>query len=285
VTIAPTTFRPLLAELSSPAPAPLATPAVASGAILDPGHQAPGSYTGVRAAVRAPSWLVLGESYNRGWQAKCDGRSLGGPKVIDGFANGWPLNHSCRSLSISFAPQSTVDAGYLAGGVACAILLLVLIVRRPDHPDHPDRARLRIHAPPAPTNDGRTPWSPRAAAGAGIAAAALFGFLFGLRAGVVVGPAFALILWRGIGTVTVLKGAGALLIVVIPLLYLIFPGQNQGGWDVDYAPEHLGAHWVAVAAFALLALALARDLSTATGLRRGGRARRPDPGAPPAGPP
>jgi hypothetical protein len=141
----------------------------------------------------------------------------------------------------------------------------------------PDRATFGNHTTPPPLNDGRTPWSPGAAAGAGIVAAAAFGFLFGLRAGVVVGPAFALILWRGIDTRTLLKGAGALLIVVIPLLYLIFPGQNQGGWDVDYAPEHLGAHWVAVAAFALLALALARDLSTAMGLRLGARARRPSP--------
>jgi hypothetical protein len=262
------TLRPLLAELSSRAPVPQATTAAATGAIPDAGRQTPGSYTGIRATVSAPSWLVLGESYNRGWRAQCDGRSLGPPHAIDGFANGWLLDRSCRTASITFAPQRTVDAGYLAGGAACAVLLLILVLRRPRRPSQ---------TPPnsSPLDNHKNRWTPAKAAAAGLAAALLFGFLFGLRAGAVIGPAFALILWRGVATKTLIKTAGALLVVVVPLLYLLFPGQNQGGWDVDYAAEHLGAHWVAVGAFALLALALARDLSTATGLRRGARAPAP----------
>jgi hypothetical protein len=63
-------------------------------------------------------------------------------------------------------------------------------------------------------------------------------------------------------------GAGALLAVVVPLLYVVFPGDDRGGYDTRYAIEHLGAHWVAVVAFVLFALALARTLSVTVGPRR-----------------
>ena len=70
--------------------------------------------------------------------------------------------------------------------------------------------------------------------------------------------------------------AGALLGLVVPALYVLFEGDDRGGYSTTYAADHLGAHWVAVGAVALLLFALARSLSTARG-RRGGRA--PAPGA------
>jgi hypothetical protein len=103
----------------------------------------------------------------------------------------------------------------------------------------------------------------------------VFGFVFALRAGAVIGPAAALILWRGVPVRRLILAAGALLVIAVPALYLLFPGTNQGGYDMGYTIQHLGAHWVAVGAFALLVLALIRDLSTARGPRRDGRAQRP----------
>ncbi|MGH2857993.1 MAG: hypothetical protein ACRDMJ_10975, partial [Solirubrobacteraceae bacterium] len=64
----------------------------------------------------------------------------------------------------------------------------------------------------------------------------------------------------GVRVRSLLGAAGLLLVVVVPVLYLLFPGIDQGGYDFGYASQHLGAHWVAVGAFALLVLALARDL-------------------------
>ena len=104
----------------------------------------------------------------------------------------------------------------------------------------------------------------RRAALAGLAAGAVLGFVFALRAGVVIAPAVALLLWRGVGPRTLLLAAGGLLGAVVPLLYLLFPGTDHGGYDTEYAVEHLGAHWVAVAAVVLLGLALWRTLSTAS---------------------
>ena len=77
-------------------------------------------------------------------------------------------------------------------------------------------------------------------------------------------------LWRGIGARALTAAAGALLLVVVPVLYLLFPGNDHGGFDTKYATEHLGAHFVAVAAYVLLATAVWR-VSTAT--RRSGTPR------------
>ncbi len=265
IVIAPSVFRPLLVQLRSPAPRPLAHVALAEGGdILDSGHQGRGSYTGVRVRVQAPSWLVLGESYSPGWRAVCDGRPLGPPSVIDAFANGWRVTPGCHAVSLSFGPQSYVTVGYVLGALACAVLALVLVLSRPRTTPAPPPAPLPAAAPPKR-------WSAPQAAAIGAVSAAVFGFLFGLRAGVVIGPAFALILWRGVPTGRLIVFAGVLLVLVVPLLYVLFPGQDQGGYDNRFAIRHLGAHWVAAGAFALLVLALARDLSTA--IRRARRDR------------
>ena len=73
--------------------------------MLDPGTTSAARHDGVRVALTAPAWLVLGESYNRGWRAACDGRDLGAPQVVDGFANGWRAPRGCRDVDFAFAPQ------------------------------------------------------------------------------------------------------------------------------------------------------------------------------------
>ena len=83
-----------------------------------------------------------------------------------------------------------------------------------------------------------------------------------------------MILWRGVSTRTLILAAGALLTIVVPALYLLFPADDRGGYNTEYASEHLGAHWVAVAAIVLLAIALWRTLKTAS-RRRGAPAPAP----------
>jgi hypothetical protein len=183
--------------------------------------------------------------------------------VIDAFANGWRVGPGCTEVAITFGPQSLVDDGYLAGALACFVLALVLLAGARSMlatRASADTARTAAELPkeaPAP------PWSPRRTLVAGAVAALVFGFLFGLRAGAVIGPAYALILWRGLSTRRLILAAGALLVIVVPLLYLLFPGDDQGGYDTGYPSQHLAAHWVTVGAFALLALALWRTLSWA----------------------
>jgi hypothetical protein len=95
----------------------------------------------------------------------------------------------------------------------------------------------------------------------GVGAALLGGFVFALRAGVVIGPAVALILWRGVGARTLGLAAGGLLGVVVPILYLAVPAQDKGGYNTNAPLEHIAAHWVGVAAIVLLIVALYRTLA------------------------
>jgi hypothetical protein len=206
---------------------------------------------------------VLGESYNRGWQASCDGRSLGAPQVIDAFANGWRVGPRCRSASITFRPQRYVELGFVLGALGCFALVLVLLLglARGRYRRGPDPGAADF-PPPPPVRE----LSGRRALAAGALAGVGLGFVFALRAGVVLGPAVALILWRGVPTRTLLAAAGSLLVGAVPLVYLAFPGHDQGGYDTGFPNQHLAAHWLTVAAITLLGLVLAREL-------RGARAR------------
>jgi hypothetical protein len=218
-----------------------------------------GSYDGVRVQVSTPSWLVLGESYNRGWRAECDGTSLGAPRVVDGYANGWRMKPGCRDVSLSFGPQKAVWWGYAIGALACLVLLGILLLRRPRGEPEPIR-------PPIEVDDRAWRLPLRRALLAGFAAALVFGFAFALRAGVVIGPVVALVLWRGMSPRAMLMTAGALLAIVVPAIYLIFPANDHGGYDTAYPVERLGAHWVTVGAVVLLVFAL---ISTASRASRG----------------
>jgi hypothetical protein len=249
VLIEPRVVRPLVVQLRSPAPGGSPAP-LPAGLVTSSGDQSGGSYTGVRVQVTRPAWLVLGESYDAGWQASCNGHSLGPPRVIDAFANGWPVEPGCRSVSIVFGPQKLMTAGLLAGGLASAILLVVLACTRPG---------AAIEAVADPPRPRLAAWPRRPALAAGLVAAAVFGVLCGLRAGAVVGPVTFVILWRGVPNRRVILAAGGLLLLV-PVLYVLFPGVNQGGYDIGYPSQHLGAHWVTVGGLALLALALLREL-------------------------
>lgn len=79
-------------------------------------------------------WLVLGQSYSRGWKAWCSGdagveHELGPPVQIDGYANGWPITGStCRSARFEFAPQQYANVGYWISGLSAAALMLMALL-------------------------------------------------------------------------------------------------------------------------------------------------------------
>ncbi|QEC49566.1 DUF3367 domain-containing protein [Baekduia soli] len=265
-------------RLDSPAPDPLARAAVLGGGrVLDPGREDHGGRTGVRVDVRGPSFLVLGQSFDRGWRATCDGRDLGEPRAMDGFANAWPVERGCTRVAFAYRPQRLADAGYAISGVTCAVLLLLLAVaawrRRRRRRGMPGAAAGAAPEPLAPPAAPRA-WSPVAACAIALPVAAAVGVGFGLRAGVVAAPLLALVLWRGIGDRVLGLVAGALLVVVVPAIYAgvsLFGGEELlGGNSTRYAADRLAAHWVGVGAFVLLALVLWRALAAARRGRRDG---------------
>jgi hypothetical protein len=88
--------------------------------------------TRIEARVRdaqEPFWLVLGQSFNRGWHAEVGGRDLGEPQLIDGLANGWRVDPQQRSFRVTFtwAPQRWVWVGIAVSALtllACLVLAL-----------------------------------------------------------------------------------------------------------------------------------------------------------------
>lgn len=223
------------------------------------------------AAVRAsgPSWLVFGQSFAEGWRARCDGRDLGRPVPLQGYANAWRLDApGCRDLDVTYGPQRLVRLALLLSLVAAPLLLGVLLagsLRRRERPSY------RPLEGVGRTVDAPAPWPLRRALAAGALLGALTGFLLALRAGVVIGPLVALVLWRGIGDRVLLTLSAVLLVVAVPLAYLLADPTDHGGYDTAYATQHIAAHWLAVGGLVLLAFVLGRQLSTARG--RAARAR------------
>lgn len=86
--------------------------------------------------ARDPFWLVLGQSYNEGWRATADGRDLGTPELVDGYANAWfirPQGAGPITVELAWAPQATVDVALrvsLVGGIACLVIVAVGLRRR-----------------------------------------------------------------------------------------------------------------------------------------------------------
>ena len=160
----------------------------AAGASSIPGATGAARATACASRSSGPSWLVLGESYDAGWRARCDGRSLGRPVALQGYANGWPVQRGCRDVSFAFAPNRALLAGDAISLVACLALLALLVLRRPRG----------AGASLAPLPDApRGAWPLRRALAAGVAAGLVLGFVFALRAGAVLGPLTFLVLWRG----------------------------------------------------------------------------------------
>jgi arabinofuranan 3-O-arabinosyltransferase len=261
-------LRADLLRLRSRAPLPLPPPP-APGRVLDPGDDGRGKRDGVRVALTAPAWLVLGESFNRGWRGECDGDDLGEPEPVDGFANGWRAPRDCRDVSFSFAPQRTMNAGFVLSAIVCAALLVLLAlgaVRRHGRGRPTGAADTAIDQNFVLERNSALPWSWALAIGA---AAGLAGaFVFALRAGVAIGPAVALLLWRGVGPAALAVTAGALTAVVLPAIYLLFPPDDAGGFNSEFAADLTGAHWVAVAVWVLFAVAVAVALTVSTARRR-----------------
>ena len=174
---------------------------------------------------------------------------------------GWPVDAGCRVADLWFAPDRVVRLGYLVSAPVLLALVLLLLLRRPP---------ARRHAPPAelPETDPVAPHAggPRRRSSALLAGAAL-GFVFAARSAPVIALATFLVLWRGVGVRALIASAAALLLLVVPLLTLVVPVRNPGGYNFELAQERIAVHWVAVAAVVLLVLALARTLSTARGRR------------------
>ena len=248
------TFAPGLVRLRSPAPETVPAPA-APGRVLDPGTEGRNARTGVRLDVEQPAWLVLGQSYSDAWRARCDGRDLGAPAPVDGYAMGWRVPAGCREAEMAFAPDRIVRAGYCSRCRACSRCWRCSCCAARAG----GRAAAGRTCPSPPPARSRS----RRAALLALLAGAILGFAFAARAAPLIALGTFVILWRGIGVRALVAAAGALLVVAVPVLTLLIEPENRGGFNPEYAQDRIAVHWVAVAAIVLLVLALARVLGAA----------------------
>ncbi|MCU1356550.1 MAG: coagulation factor 5/8 type domain protein [Acidimicrobiales bacterium] len=79
------------------------------------------------SGAKQPFWLVLGQSHNLGWHATADGKDLGPPTLVDGYANGWMVPAGSHiDVHLEWTPQRVVW-GMIVASVAAVLLALFLI--------------------------------------------------------------------------------------------------------------------------------------------------------------
>ena len=245
---------------------------------------------GTLSAQSRPSWLVLNQSFSRGWRASVDGHDLGAPVLLDGGFTAWRLGATPNgaTVSITWAPQSTVDLALLLSllGLVAVAVLIVIGGRRSRRREDPEL-------------DARTPalswpWRERATPSLVLAAVATIASM------VIAGPAIALLLvpllalawWRPSLRVLLALGPAAMLALVG--LYVV-DRQRKYGWPHNIQwPTHFGlANTLAWVALALLVVdvaayghggpaALAGDTTDASGAPGTGSGDAPPPAPAPA---
>ena len=233
--------------------------------MVDPGDGDGSARDGVRVELAGPARLVLAESFNEGWRATCDGRDLGEPEVADGFANGWDVPADCRDVEFAFAPQRAVDVGLraLGRGVPAAARC-----SSSSGGAAPSARASALRASRATTGLRPRPLAAAAALALPLAAAVALRVRAARGRGRVP-AAHAAPLARGVARPPARRRPARCCSWSCPLSISLFPPDDLGGHNSSYAGELLGAHWVAVAAFVLLALSLWRMLRPPPGRRRG----------------
>ncbi|MGQ0830308.1 MAG: hypothetical protein ACT4OV_01385, partial [Microthrixaceae bacterium] len=121
-----------------------------------------------------PFWLVLGQSSSSGWKASTAEGSLGGRRLVDGYANGWlvtPTSAGTMSISLTWGPQRLLPVGIVVSSVALLACLVILWRGRGRSHERLDsglaaRPVLRLTAAASP------PPAPRALGAAAVAAIA-----------------------------------------------------------------------------------------------------------------
>ena len=94
--------------------------------------------TGVTTST-APFALVMGQSINPGWVATVDGRSLGTPTLVDGFANAWTvdpaaldgsLHGTTLPVTLRWVPQRRVNVALVVSALFIVVCLVLAFLPR-----------------------------------------------------------------------------------------------------------------------------------------------------------
>jgi arabinofuranan 3-O-arabinosyltransferase len=206
-----------------------------------------------KSNAAAPYWLVLGQSFNDGWSLEANGRDLGPPQLVNGYANGWridPADVGDATIRLRWKPQSFVWLALGLSGVGF-VLCCALALRRP-------RASTRTIPRPtvvrliSPFDAFGQPPSLISGLGAVAAAAFVGGFFLGPLWAPVIGAAIAAALWTNTGWRALRLGVIAGL--VLGAAYVVVQ-QWRVRYSLDFDwPAHFDrVHWLVMACYVLLA--------------------------------
>jgi hypothetical protein len=241
------------------APTPTAGSSAQAAPVLHVAHQSATSatVTTTTAPGQGPFWLVFGQSQDKGWKATVKGHSLGTPVVVNGYANGWlvtpPANGGPLTVVLTFTPQHVVNVALLVSALGILLCLgLALFTGARRVVAGADEAPVLVSPMEA------SAWRPRpsVAVATAVVAGIVGGVVIAPLAGVGLGAAAALVLWRPqwravltVGSVALL--AGSVLYVLQLQVRYRFPTKIE--W-----PEHFDkvalVPWVALGLLLLSAV-------------------------------
>ncbi|MFB9675387.1 alpha-(1-_3)-arabinofuranosyltransferase domain-containing protein [Streptosporangium vulgare] len=82
----------------------------------------------VRVSTTEPSYLALGENFNRGWQASLGGRVLE-PARLDGWRQAWLLPPGSGTVVMTYAPDGLYRTSLIAGWALVALVVVLALAR------------------------------------------------------------------------------------------------------------------------------------------------------------
>jgi len=243
-------------ELRSGATTPKSAPR-ATAAVTRLAWTSDVSVRGTVGPQSGTSWLVFNQSFSKGWHATVGGHDLGAPTLLDGGFTGWrlPPSKSSATVSIRWAPQSTVDIALLVSAAGLAVVLALAAFgrrRRPARPEAADNLEPVL----------AWPWRARTmsvplAAGATVLAVVIAGPAIAL----IVVPLLVLAWWR-----RAMRGVLAIapaITVSLVAAYMIYKQRKYDWPHTIQWPTHFGTAntlgWIVVCLLAVDALSFRED--------------------------
>jgi arabinofuranan 3-O-arabinosyltransferase len=205
-----------------------------------------------------PYWLVLGQSVNDGWHLTVNGKDLGSPTLVNGYANGWRIDPAkvgtgALDMRLEWTPQRLVwisIAISVLGLIACVALLL--IPRFAGSPTVDEGRRPLRPLGISPFDHTGSAASPRATILASIGVFAGTAFFVTPVWGIVVAALCALALRTKWGW-TALRFVAVGLLVVTAGYVVLKEWRNGIKVDFDWPQQFEAVTWLPMVAFACLA--------------------------------
>ncbi|WP_436795904.1 alpha-(1-_3)-arabinofuranosyltransferase domain-containing protein [Actinospongicola halichondriae] len=213
--------------------------------------------TGAEAGT--PFWLVLGQSFEPGWEIIEGAPEHRSTQLVDGFANGFLVTPDSDTLDVTmrFVPQNRVEIGLLLSVVGILVALGLAIGTPSPGGPVPIPLQEPLRRIRALTWEGGLPTRRDAMAlgvGSAIGATLATDPLIGLFVGLLAGFATRREGWRGAFT-----ALPAALLALCGLYLLAFQLRNDTAPGPDWPVQTGGLHTVALTAVVLLAVDVAID--------------------------